>query len=126
MHADDHGFVSRLKGDLQHPPNWMKLKMTQQHRGWRFGHALSQLMPNTNFPLYCSLQQTLAPLTQIVTTGINKWHNADSLAVTAVLVAATVEAVIAMMAAATVVGVVVVVIVVVPAGAVPVELSLHS
>lgn len=102
--------------------------MTQQHRGSRFGHALSQLMPNTNFPLYCSLHQTLAPLTQIVTTGINKWHNADSLAVTAVLVVTTVEAVIALMAAATVVGVVVVVlmIVVVPAGAVPVELSLHS
>jgi hypothetical protein len=103
----------------------MKLKMIQQHRGWRFGHALSQLMPNTNFPLYCSLHQTLAPLTQIVTTGINNWHNTDSLAVTEVLVAATVEAVIALMAAATVVGVVVM-IVVVPAGAVPVELSLHS
>ena len=64
-----------------------------------------------------------------MTTGINKWHNVDSLAVTAVLVAATVEAVIALMAAATAVGVgvvVVVMIVVVPAGAVPVELSLHS
>jgi len=56
--------------------------------------------------------------------GINMWHNADSLAVTAVLVAATVEAVIALLVAATVV--VVVLIVVVPAGAVPVELSLHS
>lgn len=53
---------------------------------------------------------------QIVTTGINNWHNADSLAVTAVLVAATVEAVEG----------VAVMIVVVPAGAVPVELSLHS
>lgn len=60
-----------------------------------------------------------------MTTGINNWHNTDSLAVTEVLVAATVEAVIALMAAATVVGVVVM-IVVVPAGAVPVELSLHS
>jgi len=99
--------------------------MTQQHRGSRFGHALSQLMPNTKFPLYCSLHQTLTRLTQIVTTGINTWNNADSLAVTAVLVAATVEAGLALMAAARVVGVVVM-IVVVPAGAVPVELSLHS
>lgn len=57
--------------------------------------------------------------------GINKWHNADSLAVTAVLVAATVEAVIALMAAAAAV-VVVAMVVVVPAAAVPVELSLHS
>ena len=70
------------------------------------------------------MHQTFAPLTRIVTTGINNWHNADSLAVSAVLVAAAVEAVIALMAAATVVGVVV--MIVVPAVAVPVELSLHS
>lgn len=55
--------------------------------------------------------------------GINKWHNAESLAGTVVLVAATVEAVMALMAAA---AMVVVMVVVAPAAAVPVELSLHS
>jgi hypothetical protein len=101
--------------------------MTRHHRGSRFWHALSQLTSNTNFQPYCSLHQTLAPLSETVLMGINKWHNADSLAMTAVLVAATVEAVMALMAAA---AVVVAMVVVVPAAAaavaVPVELSLHS
>jgi hypothetical protein len=89
-------------------------------------------MSNANLQLHCPLKQRLTPLLEVVWMGINKWHNADFLAVAVVVVTAkavvmVVVVVVAAAAAAVAVAMLVVVVDAVPAAAaVPVELSLHS